>query len=695
MKNKKIYLSCKKERAILSDVLPYETPITFSNRHFYDFLLRNKIQYMNDGIKWQHDDEALEHIIKILFGVEENEVKVECHSDKKIKFSYFGKCSLASIPFSYKISHKEKEYRELAICHPRNQLQLADLYQEFKELILYYCSLSPFSIRQPSKIAKLIYHKDKTHYQKLSKEHTTIEESNKEYENLKSFFSYKNYSNVHKFYESYKYHRCEQKYNALMKLDISKCFDSIYTHSLAWALIGKEIVKEDIEESKKTFAGKFDRFMQDLNHKETNGIVIGPEFSRIFAELILQYIDRELFVRLKKKDLYNKTHYEMFRYVDDYFIFYNDDSTKECIHRELQILLREFKMSLNSTKAETYEKPIITEVSIAKLRITDLLRDKLAYRFKDTKNDEDDLSEDGEDTDNEDKKVEYKKGSIRVNSNKLITRFKTIIKESKVEYKDLQNYSLAVVERKSVQIIKDFDKLDPSKKENEVQVVKAILNILDFSFFIYSVSPRVNTTIRLSRIIKIYSDFLKRKDINIDLQHMVFKTIYDKALFILKKNKNTMHTQVETLYLLVVISELGKHYRLEEDALCDYFGISKDENAKRPSLNYFSLTVLLFYIGKKKRYNWLRDFIEKELCRKFEQKITFLRKDTELTLLLFDILACPYIELTTKKTLLKKYKIEDDTLQNSIIEKRKYWFTKWTNFDLAKELDAKKSSEVY
>ena len=75
MKRKKIYLNYKKERAILSDVLPYEAPVTFSNRHFYNFLLQNKIQYVCDGIKWKRDDEALEHIIRILFGVKKSETR--------------------------------------------------------------------------------------------------------------------------------------------------------------------------------------------------------------------------------------------------------------------------------------------------------------------------------------------------------------------------------------------------------------------------------------------------------------------------------------------------------------------------------------------------------------------------------------------------------------------------------------------
>ena len=68
----------------------------------------------------------------------------------------------------YKISHKQNEYRELAIPHPRNQLQVIEFYDRYKELILYYCSISSFSIRHPKKVSKYIFYKDSTHYENLS-----------------------------------------------------------------------------------------------------------------------------------------------------------------------------------------------------------------------------------------------------------------------------------------------------------------------------------------------------------------------------------------------------------------------------------------------------------------------------------------------------------------------------------------------
>ena len=102
-----------------------------------------------------------------------------------------------------------------------------------------------------------------------------------EYEELGSYFVYRRYRNIHRFFESFKYHRCEKKYNAMMQVDISKCFDSIYTHSLSWSVLGKSQTKFNLKESKNTFSGRFDSLMQNLNHNETNGIVIGPDFADI------------------------------------------------------------------------------------------------------------------------------------------------------------------------------------------------------------------------------------------------------------------------------------------------------------------------------------------------------------------------------------------------------------------------------
>ena len=638
--------------------MPYETPVTFTNRHFYDFLEKFKVSYKNKQISWKEEGDALNKIIEILF-VQSKKLERE----------------LSLIPFGYQINHKQKEFRELAIPHPRSQFIASDFYDRYKETIIHYCSLSSFSIRAPHKIATYKFYNDNLHKKKSSDDISIIEKSDKEYKNQKSFFSYKDYSNIYKFYESPHYHRCEKKYNKLLKLDISKCFDSIYTHSIEWAILGKQVAKKNLQKAKFPFASQFDELMRNINYGETNGIIIGPELSRIFAEVILQAADKKIEQTLedKKYKLKNKVDYEMLRYVDDYFIFYNEEQDRNAIVEVSQHVLKEYKLYLNSAKEVEYEKPLITEMTIAKERISKLLKDNLVYELEEIE------AEEGNDEQSPNK---HYKGSIKINEKKLIIAFKTIIKECGVEYKDMLNYSFSIVERKCRRIIKNYHKIDYDYQSEE-NLIKAIISILEFVFFIYSVSPRVNTTIRLCVILEIFLLFLKNAEYDkqkkrqipnihsVENKHRIFKCIYDNIHLVLKKNKYNEFTQVETLYLLIALTELGREYWLEEDMLAEYFGIDKKSNdgtfIKNDNLNYFSLTVILYYMGKKVKYCKLRNVIEEIIIDKFNCEKNIRNKSAEHTLLFFDMLSCPFIENKTKIKILESYGISEPTLQNEIL----------------------------
>ena len=706
---KRLKIRYKKERALLSDVLPYETPITFTNRHFYDFIENFKITFSDDKIFWKsNDNAALDTIIHILFALPENQERISSQKNgiKCYNFKSNGqpKPEYPLIPFGYKIRHKQKEFRELNVPHPRSQILVVSFYEQYKESIIYYCSQSYFSIRAPRKIATYKFYKDNLHKSKSSDDTSSIEEINKEYKNQKSFFSYKDYSNIYKFYESPRYHRCEKKYNKLLKLDISKCFDSIYTHSLAWALLGKQAVKENLKAVKNTFAGQFDRLMQNINYGETNGIIIGPELSRIFAEIILQAADKKIeFLLETEHGLQNKVDFEMLRYVDDYFIFYNEEKDKNTIVEIAQHVLEEYKLHLNSAKEVEYEKPIITEMSIAKERISKLLESELKYKLETVEEE------------NDEGLVKHEKGSIDVKSKKLIIDFKTIIKDCQVEYKDTLNYSFAIIEKKCRQIINNFTKADPDHRSEE-GFAKAIVSLLEFVFFIYSVSPRVNTTIKLCTVLKAFLSYLngskfcpdENKHVpnikNSENKHRVFKCIYDNITLVMKKTKSSGTTQVETLYLLIAMAELGKEYWLEEEVLAEHFGIEglKSGNPRKNScLNYFSLTVFLYYMREKAKYRNLRNLVEEMVIEKFQGDQKILRKSSEHTMLFFDMLSCPFIKIETKKEILQAYDIKDTNLQNDLINfqiantPKQLCFTTWGGFNFAKELDAKRSQEVY
>ncbi|WP_273427143.1 antiviral reverse transcriptase Drt3b [Marinobacter sp.] len=680
-------INLKKERVLLSDVLPYETPLTFSNRFFYDFIVENEISCTGESVKWKHKSHAIDSIISMILGIEKSEqLKIKSYDGYQ---EYTNKNIFMTIPFHYGISHKESSLRMLSVMHPRNQLQAVDFYDRYKELIIYFSQISEFSLRAPSRVASTRYYNDEIKSGSIILAKPLDKENDNKYKNLKSFFGYRRISNIHQFFESSEYHSCEQKYNNMAQLDISKCFDSIYTHSIAWSTFGRDSVKNCIAKSNngslnKSFPDEFDKLMQKQNYNETNGILIGPELSRIFAEIILQRVDFSFKNRLSSNNIFCGRDYEAFRYVDDYFIFYNDELTYKRIISELESSLNEFKLGLNSEKEVVYHKPIITEITIAKRKISELLSEKFNFELEEL-----------EETDEDGKNI--LSGKINIRSKPLITQYKTILAESGAEYKSVINYTLSIIERNLTKIFKKYEKAKYTPGSYR-GLLKSIHSTIDFCFFIYSVAPRANTTVKLSRVLKVVIDFSRTSHVTADDMHQVFKRISDNVSFIIGKYETSIHTQVETLYLLTVMAQLGKDYWIDEPTLLKYFGgiyKSKKTAFFKNHLNYFSITVLLFYVKDKKRYEKLKDALKAFILSKIKENKESLLKNTECLLLTLDCISCPYLDQAFKKKILRLYGINKKTLQEEIIDCRENWFTKWTNFEFGRELDAKQSEEVY
>ena len=77
----------------------------------------------------------------------------------------------------------------------------------------------------------------------------------------------------------------------LVKTDITRFYPSIYTHSIPWAAYGKERVKAAMGSYKGSLADRLDVLVRACNRNQTIGIPIGPETSRILAEIISARID--------------------------------------------------------------------------------------------------------------------------------------------------------------------------------------------------------------------------------------------------------------------------------------------------------------------------------------------------------------------------------------------------------------------
>ncbi len=77
----------------------------------------------------------------------------------------------------------------------------------------------------------------------------------------------------------------------LVKTDITRFYPSLYTHSVPWAAYGKETVKGSLKTYEGSLADRLDHLVRSCNRNQTIGILIGPETSRILAEIVSSRID--------------------------------------------------------------------------------------------------------------------------------------------------------------------------------------------------------------------------------------------------------------------------------------------------------------------------------------------------------------------------------------------------------------------
>lgn len=679
MPKKTLSINFPIERVVLSDLLPYEVPITFSNRHFYNFIVDNQVKYSNDYFYWKKKDTAFDSLVMLLLGLPKSK-QVQNFEKEGIKYSKVSakKINLFTIPFTFNISHKADQYRHLSLIHPRSQVFAVEFYKNNKDLITYYCDKSQFSLRSAKRVAGCTYVDKKSLIEQFDTDGEVIEVEGENYENLKSFFVYDKYSSIFNFYESDEYHDCEGRYSFLSKLDISNCFDSIYTHSIAWAVYSKEYAKNNLSQTKSTFPNVFDSLMQQLNYNETNGIVIGPELSRIFAEIILQAIDSDIVLDLEGKSVFFGVDYHVFRYVDDFFVFYNDQEVFSKIKSSISLCLAKYKLNLNKSKEYFFDRPVITPITIAKKKIADLLSDKLKYNIEYIEGTK-----------------EIEKASLYFRKSSLITDFKSILHTSDVSYGDILNYTLSILEKKVRKILLVYTKV-PEGENVDKQLVSALVSLIEFSFFIYSMSPKVNGTIKLCRIMQQIILFVNDRTLGIEYRDVIFRSIFNGSCSVLEDIKVGNETPVETLYLLVLMRQLGKFYWLDEFSLCKYFGIVKSSEGINfeKDLNYFSIVVLLFYIENKKRYDFLKEPIEEYVLQKYAQKNSIINIDSEITHMTLDLIACPYVSDKLKDEILEKSDVPK-ACRKKVISYCSTWFTKWSGYNFTKELDAKVSQDVY
>lgn len=171
-------------------------------------------------------------------------------------------------------------------------------------------------------------------------------------------------TSVYKWWSSIEQRSIEMalKYKYMFVTDITNCYGSIYTHSIAWAVLGKEVAKSKI--GKENLGNTIDNYIQGMQYGQTNGIPQGSTLFDFIAELVLGYSDRLLAEEITNAGI---TDYKVLRYRDDYRIFSNNKDELERIAVILQSVLADFNFQLNSSKTHLSESVVLDSIKKDKL----------------------------------------------------------------------------------------------------------------------------------------------------------------------------------------------------------------------------------------------------------------------------------------------------------------------------------------
>lgn len=664
MKQTKIKLD-DYSRILLSETSPNDVPIIFTNNWFYQKIKKEGQQ-----------SKAVQDILK--------------HAITRRNIDDY------SIPMRYKIRKNDTSYRHMGLIHPAQQVNIIEFYKTYTNQILLYCSKSTYSIRKPAKIASSYYYPNKLQDAKNLKNSSAerVSDENK-FKHSTSYFAYDRHTKLYQFFEDEEFFNLEGKFTEFWSIDISKCFDSIYTHSIAWATKGKFLSKSS--KSKDTFESMFDRLMQRSNFNETNGIIIGNETSRIFAEIILQDVDKRIKNSLSDLNIIESVDYEIRRYVDDYFIFASSIENCQKVLNSIEDNLRSYKLFINKQKTKKNQKPFITSVTKSKLATSQALKDLYDLLFKE-----------------EDNAVIAK--NIRIKSTYAITKsfinkVKAPCQDDKDAYYVMTGYIISALTNKVKRISNTEEK--NIEKDHFSSYRNAFIILLKIAFHLFSVNPTFTNSIKLSMLSYISFSFFERHFPEEEKTIKLLINTFIKEFFDSGECQQALHGEnnyfpIEFCNLLFVARNMGKDYLLDSKKIKDIFdldGIKKRKDKfleQEENADYFQLTSLLYYIGDEPEYNRIKNEAIKQINSRL-LNLQDIPKNAKLCYLLLDSISCPFIpEIDRLKWCKRLYKTiygkdADEQEANSFFSKlaNEQWFISWHYPDLWNTLEKKQLQFEY
>ena len=607
--------------------------------------------------------------------------------------------------FQYNISKDGLEGgRRLTVIHPYHQVQMVEFYERYKTVHVDFCNRSHFSLRYPYKVATS--QKRPKGFLRYLSDDTQKYHSN---ESIKHYFAYKHYHNINEFYDDYRFLRAEKKFSQMFKSDLEHCFDSIKPETLSFAMFD-----EEMEKCKGSMAEDFYMLNQSYLGDE-EGIVIGPEFSRLYAEIILQRIDRDTEeIMMGKYGCAHFRDYVFYRYVDDGFLFCNSEDTKDIFYAVYDTCLEKYGLKRkdrekegeeikDSAKKHAYEhRPFMENITAGKLALIELVDRYFENRLDTFKG-----------------FMKMQRGLFdaptTLDYKIFIRSVRSIMGAYELKYKDVMSFLLGCMQKRLGVLMREFndlykqysqaeansdinDKGREIKRRYEKEFSLFLDNLMDVLFYLYQCDSRMSTSIKTVAIISQLQRFVRGKFKFEDgmwsekFQPKVVQVLDEKITDLTRRLFIDMPDDLTILMEHLNMLELQKCMmpatQLHPSVLINKF-VDNDK------WTFFTIFELIHFIGRDIRYQPLLEVLNEQIEERIERLSHEGESDTEAVLTFIEALCCPWISVDAKEEYLSVFKNVDKDAVLKFANKQKELFVKWRNYDVLEEVQHISNTEVY
>ena len=573
---------------ILTDSRPVELPKNYSLVPFYNYLNSSKqMLWMSSYVK--------------------NELRASDNEGDLWGAKWH------AVPLKYHIYKNRFEMREMSLISPLSMIELPLFIEAFEKQLLLFSSAEGFSVREHTINDRLQY------VEVTSGKGVKYYPAEKSIESSGDFYSIYPYKYISQFQNSDYWYQLNREYKYFGKIDYSKCFDSIYSHTYTW-LITKNSVDGKNYGKYQYFLNMCDKLMQNFNGSVTNGIVVGPEFSRTMMEILAQNIDNQVKSKLLKEGICEVRDYSVSRYVDDIFIFADEEKIVEHIIELYRDEAEVFHFRLNDQKR---------------------IMGKLPYAWFGWKEHIHSVNEYVCRTLFFDNTAKY---AIRY-SPQMLPNMKMMYQNIVADYPDYQakitSYVLTTI----------YKRIMGSNKPlfSDENVVKKIMYFLDAVFYFYSFSLSYNNTEKVISIMDVLGNQVP-EEIFVDCLH---KVMCDYSLSLAKANP-------EDIINLILLSSM---YGIELPDVVERLLVDKIEKTGNPLM----YAVFLQYFGynkkkKKKFQKRVEEKIDEALSNIYKSQDFFMYRESWW---LYIFSNCSLLSKSCRDSMISKLKDQKDFLEKS------------------------------